>query len=398
MRIIRTCHVVALAAVLSTAFPHAALAAAPADSQRMARAKDLIADEQWARAIQELRAALADAKEPSKDEALFWLAHSQNQTMDFAPAVETIRRLEREYPSSRWVHPARSLLIELAQKLQRNDFLWWTASRPTPAAAPDPAPRARGGRRLRPPAPVRPADSTPVAEPASGAPAPAPATPATPTGWVVEFRPDTDLRIQALGSLIHTDTAKVIPMLKEIALETDNPGAARRAVFVLAQSRKPEAQSIVIEVAKVGPEPVRIAAVRELGRWGGPDVSQALLQVYSSANEAVKLQVVRTLGQRSERAALFNIAQSERVRDLRESAIVALGRAGGRQQLRTLYSSLPAGLKSTVVVGLFNAGADDELIRIAETEKDARLREEALSRLRLLGTPKARAYLEKQRR
>src|SRR5688572_30650437 len=76
----------------------AAAASEPAgsESRRMARAKDLIADEQWPRAIEELRAAAADAKEPNKDEALFWLAHSLNQDNDFAAAVESIRRLERE--------------------------------------------------------------------------------------------------------------------------------------------------------------------------------------------------------------------------------------------------------------------------------------------------------------
>ena len=45
---------------------------------------------------------------------------------------------------------------------------------------------------------------------------------------------------RALGSLIHTDAAKVIPMLKEIALESGNLAAARRALFVLAQSGRPE--------------------------------------------------------------------------------------------------------------------------------------------------------------
>jgi hypothetical protein len=52
-------------------------------------------------------------------------------------------------------------------------------------------------------------------------------------------------------------------------------------------------------------------------------------------------------------------------------------------------------LKRPIIVGLFNARAEDELIRIAEQERDEAIRTEALRRLRLLGTPKARAYLEK---
>ena len=253
----------ALLPVSGAAWPDAA----GPDSRRMSRAKDLIADEQWARAIDELRAAVADPKESNKAEALFWLAHSLNQENDFAAAVEAIRRLEREHASSPWVKPARSLLIELAQKLRRNDVLWWTAATPAP---PPPGPE-RGGTPE-----ARQAATTPRRQPLAascGARARSPtrcATAAAGGAWFVEdWSPDTDQRILALGSLIHTDAEKVIPMLKRIALEDENPGAARRAVFVLAQSRKPQALSSVVEVATTGPEPVKVAAVRGLGRFGG---------------------------------------------------------------------------------------------------------------------------------
>jgi HEAT repeat protein len=211
------------------------------------------------------------------------------------------------------------------------------------------------------------------------------------------YLPDTDQRIQALGSLIRTDPEKAIPMLRTIALKDENPAAARRAVFVLAQSRRPEAQSCVIEVANTGAQPVRIAAVRELGRFGGPKTSQALLQVYSKADAPVKQQVVKALGDRAETTALYEIVQSEPDRRMRETAIVTLGRAGGGDQLRLLYPKASTELKGPIIIGLFNARAEDELIRIAENEKDEKLKAEALRRLRLMGTPKARAYLEKVR-
>ena len=372
--------------------------AEPAESQRMARAKDLVHDEQWARAIQELRAAAADPREPNPDEALFWLAHSQNQAGDLAESVESIRRLERDFRSSRWVKPARSLLIELAQKLRRDDVLWWTAAAP-PVIVPAPAADGRPASPTRTPrvAPRAPEKSS---HPPAYVPAPAgrvrDGSSSPPAAWVAEtYHPDTDLRIQALGSLIQVDTEKVIPILRTIAFDSDNPGAARRAVFVLAHSRKPEAQSTVVEVAKTGPQAVRLTAVRELGRFGGPNVSTALLQVYSDATGPVKLQVVRSLGERAETAALLKIAQSEADRELRNTAIITLGRAGGREQLRRLYAKATADIKRPIIVGLFSARAEEDLIRVAEQEKDPELRREALRRLRLMGTPKAKQYLDK---
>ena len=110
-------------------------------------------------------------------------------------------------------------------------------------------------------------------------PAALPPTP-PPTMWVSEHSvSDTDLRIQALGSLMQTDAPRVIPILRAIALDSQNPVEASRAVFVLAQSGRADAHTTVLEVAKRGAEPVSVAAVRELGRFGGPRVSDELLQV-----------------------------------------------------------------------------------------------------------------------
>jgi HEAT repeat protein len=189
-----------------------------------------------------------------------------------------------------------------------------------------------------------------------------------------------------------------VDLLRHIAFDDENPGAARRAVFVLAQSGKPVAQSVVVEIAKRGPEPVKLAAVRELGRFGGPEVSKALLQVYSTANVAVKRQVLSSLGARAEVSALYRIAQSERDPTLRSTAIVALGRVGGREQLLRLYGNAEGGSKRSIIIGLFNGRAEDELIQIADNEHDPQLHREALLRLRLLGTPKARAYVAKASR
>jgi hypothetical protein len=365
------------------------------ESQRLEHAKDLIADEQWVAAIDELKAATADPKERNKDEALFWLSHSQNQARDASAAVETIARLEREYPKSRWVKPAQSLRVEIAQRLQRNDFLWYTAAppplMPTPAVAAPAAPAAPPG----PPAAVRPVRPPPL-PPAAVRPVPQTPFPLPPAAWMPEgYLPDTDLRIQALGSLIRTDDPRVIPMLKKIALDGGDPSDRRRALFVLAQSGRPDARSTVVEIARIGPETVRLAAVRELGRLGGANVSTELMEVYSTANDRVKYQVVASLGQRDAAPALMRIAQSETDRRLRDVAIVTLGQAGGRHQLATLYARAAADSKRPIIVGLFNAQAEDELIRIAEREADPQLRREVFARLRLLGTPKAARYLEK---
>lgn len=205
--------------------------------------------------------------------------------------------------------------------------------------------------------------------------------------------PNSDLRVEALGSLIRTDAHKVIPMLREIVFESQNPAVARRAAFVLAQSRNPVAIATVVEVAKSGPQPVRLAAVRDLGYFGGPEISKELLQVYWTADLRIKQQVVISLGDRSDEWALVKIAEGESDRGARESAIITLGRVGGRGPLRELYWKVGGPLRQSIIIGLSSARDDEGLIRIADAEKDVHLRTEALTRLKLLGTPRAKIYL-----
>jgi len=176
---------------------------------------------------------------------------------------------------------------------------------------------------------------------------------------------DTDLRMQALFSLIDTHSDRVIPLLREIALDNRNPAEARRAVFVLAQSPRPAARNTVVEAARRGPHAVRIAAIREMGRFQEP--------VFTTA--------------------LVGIARSESDAAVRDTAIVTLGRTGARVQLRGLYQQLPPSSRIAVITGLFNAKDDDELIRIATKESDQRLRTRARQNLRLLATPKAVRFL-----
>ncbi len=352
-------------------------AAAP-ESKRLGRAKDYIAEEQWPRAIEELRVAVADAKEPRRDEALYWLAHSLNQSGDQASAVETISRLERDFPSSMWVKPARSLRIEIAMRLHRSDVLWWTALSQPAVVAPRPKAPARGPRPSPPPQPLE--------------------APPPPNPWFTAtfaYDSDADLRIQALGGLMKTDAEKVVPILGQIAFESEKPGPAIRALFLLAQSSLPTARATVVRVAKTGPEAVRLAAVRDLGRFGGPEASKDLLDLYTTANEPVKFQIVKSLGERAETLALLRIVEAEKDGTLSFSAIAFLGQAGGVEQLASMYQPASRLRRRPIIAGLFRARADGELIRIADVEADAELREYTLERLRLLGTPKAKEYLQK---
>ncbi|MGH9409511.1 MAG: hypothetical protein ACRD1V_08655 [Vicinamibacterales bacterium] len=378
--------------------------AAPApDSARLARAKDFIADEQWSRAVSELQAAVDDRKEPNRDEAMFWLAESEHELGDQASAIQTIARIEQEFPASRWVRPAQSLRVEIAQRLRRDDLLWVMAAPPAPAApaAPvpamaAPAPRARTLMTPRPALPVIvSARPTPTPPPPSAPPAPLAPSAAAEFFWTARpAAPDTDLRIEALGGLLDDHAARVIPLLKEIALDPAQPNEARRALFVLAQSSRPEARQVVVQVAKNGPEPVQVVAIRELGRLPGPAIGSDLMQVYAlTSSPSVKREVVASLGKRADSPALLRIVSNESNLLVRNTAIMTLGRVAPGPELHALYAKARPESRAAVLSALFNAKDDADLIEIARSEKDPALRRRAREQLEMLATPKALAFL-----
>jgi len=358
-------------------------AAAGADSPRLARAKDLIADEQWRRAVVELRAAYADPNEPARDEAAFWLAHSLYRSGDAAGALQTIKQIEQRFPRSRWIYPARSLQLEIAHRLNRNDLLWKYATPPPPAPAPPALPAE----------PVAPVNELPPAPPATPVvrPGAAPAPPATPRPravprrreWVRSFEAeDLDLQIQALGSLIRVEPARAVPILKGVALATEDEELARRAIFVLMQSRRVDARAAVRDLAATGPEPVALAAVKELGLFAPEESARLLRELYASRSAPVKSQVLRAFGSSRQVQPLLQIVRSEREPALREAAVAALGQAGARPQLARLYRQHPD-LRLPVITALFTAAGEQELAAIARSERDPALRAEAQARLAL---------------
>jgi hypothetical protein len=376
---------IAMAVALLVAQVAAAEPVGP-ESKRLARAKDYVNEERWPQAVDELRAAIADSKETRKDEALYWLAHSLNQLGDRAASVETISRLEREYPSSMWVKPARALRIEIAVRLGRSDVLWYAAMPPSPPAA---IVVPKGPAKARPDKSSEPKAAHPGAGPAK--------LPAPPLWYADSYSSDANSQILALSALMKIDSERAIPLLMNYAFEND-PGLASRAVLVLAQSELPKAVDSVVKIAKTGSEPAKITAVRALGRVGPPKVSTELLQVYDTAGYSLKLQVVRSLGERADKGALTQIVRLEKNPMLRYVAIEGLGQAGAVDQLFTMYKTAAILERSAIITGLFNARADAELIQICDVERkggNPKLASDVVDRLRLLSTPKAKEYLLK---
>ena len=144
-------------------------------------------------------------------------------------------------------------------------------------------------------------------------------------------------------------------MLRNIALEATNLGAARGAPSSCSRSRGIRRRNrIVVDVAKTGPEPCASPRFASSAA-SAARMAQELLQVYSTANAPVKQQVVLSLGQRADTTSLLRIAQAEN--DDRGCATPPSWRSGGPAVVSSCESVLrapPRDTRQAIIRGLFN--------------------------------------------
>jgi HEAT repeat protein/ElaB/YqjD/DUF883 family membrane-anchored ribosome-binding protein len=76
--------------------------------------RDLISDEQYAKAIEKFNEYISTySKEPNIDAAMYWKAYSQIQLKEFDQAKETVDRLLKTYEKTKWKGDAELLLAQL---------------------------------------------------------------------------------------------------------------------------------------------------------------------------------------------------------------------------------------------------------------------------------------------
>ena len=277
--------------LVAFAFQAGAAAAAAPDSARLGRAKDYIADEQWTRAIAELRTVVRRPEgEVARRSAL--LAGAQPEPggrfggghHDDPSARARISRRAcgsslraRSGWTSRCTCSAAT--CSGGRPCRRAPPAPAAAAAPrapsVPPAAPAPPVCATPPRCRAAPPPPPPPGHRPLPPPAAPHVAPAfPTPPVPPAAWLPEdYRPDADIRIQALDRLMRDrcdsrDSDPEADRARERERARGEPGLVRAGPV----RASPKRDETVVQVAMLASEPVRIAAVRELGRFGGPDV------------------------------------------------------------------------------------------------------------------------------
>ncbi len=289
------------------------------------QAQRAVERDEWAEAVTQFQ-AIAAAAGARADAALYWKAYALDKLGQRADALTAVAELTKSFPKSRWLGDARALEVQVRQ---------------------------RSGQAV-------PLD-------ASG---------------------DEELKLLALNALQHSSPDQAIPMLRQLLQGTQSLKLKERALFVLAQSRSPEARKIVGDVARQGNPDLQRRAIDYLGMNGTTENRIVLAEVYRTSPDVdVKRRVLRAYMVSGDRARVLEAATAERNDDLRGEAVRQLGVMNAHDELWQLYqkeTSVP--VKRQILQAMFVGGNATRLIELARTEPNAELRRTAVRNLGLMRT------------
>jgi tetratricopeptide (TPR) repeat protein len=200
-------------------------------------------------------------KSSRADGALYWKAYALNRLGRRDDAIATIAALRRDYPKSRWLDDAQVLEAEVRQS---------------------------SGKPI-----------SPTAE------------------------SNEDIKLIAINGLMNADPNSAVPLLEGILKGPGAPKVKDRAMFVLAESRSPQAQQVLANYVKGSANPdLQIRAMRYMGMSGTPETQQLLVTVYSSATDAsVKRAVVQSLFMADASAKMIELARKERDPEMKKTIV-----------------------------------------------------------------------------
>ena len=277
----------------------------------------------WDEALEDFNQVSARAGARA-DGAWYWKAYTLNKLGRRDEALAAIAELRKTYASSRWMDDAKALELEVKQG---------------------------SGQRVSP-----------------------------------EAESDEELKLLALNGLMQSDPDRAFPLLENLLKSAQSPRLKRNAVYVLAQSNSPRAAQLLEQVARGQGNPdLQLSAIRYLGeKRRQSNGGQILSEIYASSNDVtVKRAIIGSLESARDKDRLLQIAKTEKAADLRLDAIRNLAGINSAQaELWQLYQSeTDPQIRQQILEAMPQNGNLDKFLEVARSDKDAKLRRQAIQNL-----------------
>jgi HEAT repeats len=137
---------------------------------------------------------------------------------------------------------------------------------------------------------------------------------------------DEDLKMLALNSLLNKEPATALPLLRGILSGNQPPCVKKHALFVLAQSKSPEAESILHDAAlgKLDPQ-LQAEAIRSMAVFQGKRANDTLAEVYrTTADPKIKKSIISAMFITRDAPHMVEMARNEKDLELKRTIVSQL--------------------------------------------------------------------------
>jgi tetratricopeptide (TPR) repeat protein len=374
------------------------------------RGRLLIADKQWAKAVDAFNQAIVlDAGAKYIDEAFYYLAFALKKLNRLKEADETLERLITKYPGSDWAKDARAMQLEIAPELGRVDGLARES-------------RTTQNEEVRLAALLSlfaadPAQAREVAleilNTASNSNSRLKVGVLTIlrnvedddkriTSRLIDLvanETDVETRKAAINALWRNNEDRVLRLFKDVAVRSDNPDLSEAVLVVLGRQVSDRTDELLVEIAVSAPSlEARKSALSKLGIRPGDAILDQLMSVVENTGgdletkqHALSLVGLRLATSAHSRSLLARVARENSDEELRKLAIKLIGLLNNSETVGLLISfydsesSLP--VKRAILVALWklsqidNREAREKLMDVAARDRSIELRTEAKSLL-----------------
>ena len=137
---------------------------------------------------------------------------------------------------------------------------------------------------------------------------------------------DEDLKILAMNSLLNKDPATAIPLLRGILSGNQSMNVKKHALFVLAQSKSPEAEAILHDAAmgKLDPQ-LQGEAIRSMAVFQGKRANDTLAEAYRTTTDPkIKKSIISAMFITKDAPRMVEMAKNEKDLEVKRTIVSQL--------------------------------------------------------------------------
>ena len=137
---------------------------------------------------------------------------------------------------------------------------------------------------------------------------------------------DEDLKMLALNSLLNKDPTTALPLLRGILSSNQPPCVKKHALFVLAQSKSPEAEGILRDAAlgKLDPQ-LQGQAIQAMAVFQGKRANDTLAEVYRTTTDPkIKSSIISAMFITKDASRMVEMARNEKDLELKRRIVSEL--------------------------------------------------------------------------